>query len=569
MPELIFPIQGLSLQVPAGISLLDAARLAGIPIESPCNSEGTCGKCRVLVHEEDRASIHVVHGRHRLTEAEVAEGFVLGCLAHVHGDARIDVPLATQQKLSIVTDGKRRHTAINPWIGKRYDPDSDGTIVTAGGQTIGVEAGNTAASLFGLAVDLGTTTVVASLVDLDNGRQLGSASALNPQARHAQDILSRIKLSSTPEGMELLHGELMRELNRLIDELALSSGIGRSAIYEVVLSGNTAMLTIAAALSPASLGKYPFRVELPTPCSLPAIETGIRIAEYGRIWLPPVASAYIGADIVSGVLASDLSQAAGVTLFIDIGTNGEMVLSQDGRLSATSTAAGPAFEGMNISSGMRAASGAIERVALGDGNVDIQVIGDGTPVGLCGSGLLDAVAELARRGLLDRNGRFTKPGSEGFEAWRHHFDTIDGRTRFKISENVGITQQDIRQVQLAKAAIRAGIDMMLGAGGVAPEAVDRVFIAGSFGMHLRVSSLVGIGLLPESLANRVEFLGNTSMSGAVSFLLDRDLRDQALATVERMEVLELSREPDFEKVFLKSIAFPQPAATHNEIINEH
>jgi uncharacterized 2Fe-2S/4Fe-4S cluster protein (DUF4445 family) len=569
MPEVHFSSHGKRIQVPTGVTLLEAARMAGIAIESPCSSEGTCGKCKVIVHADDRAGILQEPGRHLLTAEEQATGVMLGCKAYIHGDARIEALQTMQTSLSIVTQGRCRKTGLKPWIEKQYAPDSGLTFVTAGGYLLTTETGDTTARLYGAAVDLGTTTLVVSLVDLNSGRELGSVSALNPQALHAQDILSRIKISSTADGLALLHDELLRELNRMIGELAASENIDRSSIYEAVYSGNTTMLTIAAGLSPASLGKSPYLVELQTAWPVPAADAGLKIAGKGSIWFPPVASAYVGADIISGVVAADLSRFRGIALFVDIGTNGEMVLARDGTLTATSTAAGPAFEGMNISAGMRASSGAIERVALENGNVDIQVISGTAPVGLCGSGLLDAVAELAREGIADRNGRLAKPGSEVFEAWKTCLDVVDGRVRFMLSENVGITQQDIRQVQLAKAAIRAGIDMMLDSCGVAPEEVDRVYIAGSFGMHLRVSSLVGLGLLPESLVDRVEFLGNTSMSGAVAFLVDRSLRSEAVSIVEGAVVLELSREPGFEKIFLKALAFPQLAEQQKERTHEH
>jgi uncharacterized 2Fe-2S/4Fe-4S cluster protein (DUF4445 family) len=568
MPEVYFSGHDKPLQVPAGTSILDAARRAGISIESPCNREGTCGKCRVIVHRDDRAAIRSEQGTHFLTAADEAAGFMLGCQAYIHGDVRVDVPGRANSTLSITTDGKCRNVSLKPWIEKKFDTSRNLTSVSAGDQLMETEPGDTTAECYGAAIDLGTTTLVVSLVDLNTGREAGTISALNSQALHAQDILSRIKIASTDEGLALLQGELVHEFDRMIDELSASAGIDRATIYEVILSGNTTMLTIAAGVSPSSIGKYPWHVELETGRSFPAGEFGLHIADKGTVWFPPIASAYVGADIISGAVAADLLRLKGLTLFVDIGTNGEMVLARDGKLTATSTAAGPAFEGMNISAGMRAASGAIERVFLGNGKVDFQVISGTMPIGLCGSGLIDAVAELAREGIADKNGRLAKPGSAVFEKWRHHLDVVDGRTKFRLAENVSLTQQDIRQVQLAKAAIRAGIDMMLISCAPDPEEVDRVFIAGSFGMHLQVSSLVTLGLLPESFADRVEFLGNTSSSGAVAFLLDRELRDEAASIVEDMAVLELSREPVFERIFLKALAFPQFAEQQKEHVDD-
>ena len=567
MVEVRFISHNRQIAVPEGTSLLDAARQSGVIIESPCNREGSCGKCKVFLYPDDLAHIRYERGVHSLTAEDEANGYILSCQVYLHGDVRVRVPEREQPMLAIVADGKCREVSLDPFVVKSYDPQSGTTRVTAGGHLLGTEIGDTAARHYGVAIDIGTTTLVVALLDLKSGKVLQSHSALNPQALHAQDVLSRIKLASTDEGLTLLHSELLNELNRMIGALAASAAIDRSMLYEAILSGNTTMLTLAAGISPSSLGKYPYLVELQTGCSMSAAALGLQIAEEGQVWFPPVASAYVGADITAGILAADLSRLKGITLFVDIGTNGEMVLAENGALTATSTAAGPAFEGMNISCGMRAVAGAIEKVVLNNVTVEIQTIAGREPVGLCGSGLMDAVAELSQEGVVDRNGRLAKPGSETFQTWQHHFDVAEGRARFRLADQVTLTQQDIRQVQLAKAAVRAGIDMMLLSCSLAPEQVDRVFIAGSFGAHLQVSSLITLGLLPDSFADRVEFLGNTSQSGAAAFLLNRQLRLDAASMVTEMKVLELSREPEFEKIFLHALAFPQCKTRQKESIH--
>ncbi|MCX6179681.1 MAG: ASKHA domain-containing protein [Chlorobiales bacterium] len=567
MVEVRFISHNKQITVPRGTSLLDAAHQSGVIIESPCNREGTCRKCKVFLYPEDLENVRYERGCHSLTAQDEANGYMLSCQVYIHGNVRVKVPERVQPMLAIVADGKCRQVSIDPFIVKSYDPERGTTCVTAGPHVLKTEIGDTTAQLYGVAIDIGTTTLVVALLDLRSGKVLHSNSALNPQALHAQDILSRIKLGSTDEGLTLLHSELLHELNRMIGALAASENIDRSMLYEAILSGNTTMLTMAASTSPASLGKYPYQVELQTGCSFSADKLGLQIAEQGKVWFPPVASAYVGADITSGIMAADLSRLKGITLFVDIGTNGEMVLAENGKLTATSTAAGPAFEGMNISCGMRAVAGAIEKVFLNKGTVEMQTISGAKPIGLCGSGLMDAVAELSREGVVDRNGRLAKPGSEIFQTWQHHFEIEQGRVRFKFTDKVTLTQQDIRQVQLAKAAVRAGIDLMLLSCSHIPEEVDRVFIAGSFGAHLQVSSLIALGLLPNSFADRVEFLGNTSQSGAVAFLLNRKLRLDTESMVTQMKVLELSREPEFEKIFLKALAFPQCRKQPEECIH--
>jgi uncharacterized 2Fe-2S/4Fe-4S cluster protein (DUF4445 family) len=408
-----------------------------------------------------------------------------------------------------------------------------------------------------VSVDIGTTTLVASLVDLETGGELAVASSLNPQALHGQDVLSRIKLGGTPEGLGQLHGDLIRELNALFQRNARRSGTAVTDIYEVVFSGNTTMLYLAVKESPVSLGKFPYTLTLRGATQVGAAGVGLQIAERGEIYLPPVISAYVGADIVSGFLATQLERQCGVTLFIDIGTNGEMALAVDGQLAATSTAAGPAFEGMNISCGMRAAKGAIELVELDDegGEVTIKTIADAPPAGLCGSGLIDAIGELAEHGIIDRNGRLIKDPAA---VWRESIISVGGKPAFRLSGEVYLSQKDIRHVQLAKSAVRAGVELMLKTRGVSAGQVDRVLIAGSFGYHLRTKSLLNLGLLPREFEGRIEFVGNTSKTGGAAFLLNQAARQEMAALTAKVEVVELANHPDFEKTFVRMMSFPQP-----------
>jgi uncharacterized 2Fe-2S/4Fe-4S cluster protein (DUF4445 family) len=429
------------------------------------------------------------------------------------------------------------------------------TTVEFGGATAFTELGDTRQSLYGLAVDIGTTTLVVSLVDLRDGRELAVASSLNPQTRHAQDVLSRIKLASKPDGLATLHGELIEELNRQIAAAAYEAGISAEHIYEAVFSGNTTMMHLATRTNPASLGKYPYTPALQGGNHLCAQDIGLAIASRGLIYLPPIMSAYVGGDITSGILSTSLAEQQGVVLFVDIGTNGEMVLAVNGELKATSTAAGPAFEGMNIACGMRASRGAVEMVSLSDAGVEIKTIGDAAPVGLCGSGLLDVVGELAAHGGVDKNGRFQTDRATGSKAWSDGWDAMDGKRVFRIAGPVYLLQKDVRQVQLAKAAIRSGIELLLKAHQLTAKDVDRVLIAGSFGFHLRTASLIHLGLLSPEFGDRVEFVGNTSKTGAQAFLLNRRWREQMQENVRRVTVVELANDPAFEKTFVQALSF--------------
>jgi uncharacterized 2Fe-2S/4Fe-4S cluster protein (DUF4445 family) len=541
------------VSVAAGTNLLEAAREAGVCIDAPCDGSGTCGKCRVKI--SGQGSSYREESHEHLTQAERVEGWVLACRSIVHGDLEVELDRDVDEELKILSDGHTMQVEVDSWITKTFDVFLGKTHVNAGDDLLATESGDTTQTQFGIAVDIGTTTIVLALIDLHDGREAAVASSLNPQAHHAQDVLSRIKLGSRLEGLKLLHGELAAELNRLLGIVAAEAHIAGTQVYEAVFSGNTTMLHLATRTDPASLGKYPYTPTLVCGKHVRASEIGFTIAPSGLVYLPPIMSAYVGADITSGILAAKLADQKGVTLFVDIGTNGEMVLSVNGELTATSTAAGPAFEGMNITCGMRASRGAIEFVSLAGEDVEIKTIANTEPVGLCGSGLLDIVGELAAYGGVDKNGRFQTNGALPNRLWKNRFSLLDGKPAFRIADSVYLLQKDVRQVQLAKAAVRAGIELMLRANDLTPAQVDRVLIAGSFGFHLRTVSLINLGLLPAEFADRVEFVGNTSKSGARAFLLNRRMREQMKKLVHEVRVLELANDPSFEKIFVRSISF--------------
>ncbi|MGB8933259.1 MAG: ASKHA domain-containing protein [Anaeromyxobacteraceae bacterium] len=558
MPRVEFLPAEVVVEVPEGTTLLEAARLARLRVEAPCNGAGTCGKCKATV--ADGLERLRLFPREVPSAEEVAERRILLCCAAVQGDVRVELSgAAATAGMQILASGAGVELPVDPWIRKRHDAAAGRTLVEAGGAVIAEEEGDTTARVLGVAVDVGTTTLVATLVDLLTGAELGATAALNPQATHAQDVLSRIQLGSRPEGLALLHGELMAELDRMIGELTAEARVARRRVYEVVLSGNTCMLHLAAGIDPKALGRHPYTPATRGGVHLGAEEVGLTIARAGLVWLPPIISGYVGADITAGILSTGLAQAAGVTLFVDVGTNGEMVLAVDGVLRATSTAAGPAFEGMNIAHGMRAAPGAVERFTIEDGEVRVETIGAKPPIGICGSGLLDAVGELAAHGVIDASGRFTRtpealpPGLAG------RLEPRDATKVFRIAGDVVLTQKDVRQVQLAKGAVRAGVDLLLRSAGLGPLDVDRALIAGSFGYHLRTRSLLDLGLFPAELDGRVTYVGNTSQTGARALLLNRGARSELTELAKRVTVVELANDPGFQKAFVAALAFPGSA----------
>jgi uncharacterized 2Fe-2S/4Fe-4S cluster protein (DUF4445 family) len=542
--------------VTKGTSILAAARQAGIVIEAPCNGAGHCLKCGVRVAHDDLEKI-IQNVEPLLTPEELASGIVLSCHATAREDVTIHVIENTETGLKIITGGLRGRVNIEPFVYKVYHELLKRTAVFGGDEILTSEEGDTTARHYGAVVDIGTTTLVVCLVDLKSGEELISLSVLNPQSLHGQDVLSRIKFAGDQGGLNVLHGVLVNELNRLIAEAANSAGISRSDIYEVIFSGNTCMLHLAIGVDPSPLGKYPYTPAITGGNHLDAVAYGIAVAEQGLIYLPPIVSSYVGADITAGIAAAQLGTLSGTTLFIDIGTNGEMVLARDGKLAATSTAAGPAFEGMNINCGMRAADGAIEYFSIErDGSIEIETIGSVLPVGICGSGLIDIVGELAANGIITASGRFIKPGSPDIHPLlSERLIKKEGEVVFLLAGNVYLSQKDVRQVQLAKGAIRAGIEFLLQQKDVAVGEVDRVLIAGSFGYHLREKSLLNLGLLPAEFRGKVNFVGNTSKSGGEMLLLNRSLRKEITELVKDVEIVDLTACKDFDRVFIETMKF--------------
>jgi uncharacterized 2Fe-2S/4Fe-4S cluster protein (DUF4445 family) len=555
MPIVTFAPSGVSAEIPAGGSLLDAARLARVRLQAPCNGTGTCGKCRVKLDEAGQGRARIVPNRNLPPEL-AAEGWALLCSTLALDDLEVTVPGSGERGLRILEDGVRLDLPVQPAITKRFDSGRRCTVVRSGDRVLGEEGGDSTTRLYGVAVDIGTTTLVAALLDLGTGARVGSVSALNPQVAHGQDVLSRVQIASQPEGLALLHGQLMAEIDRMIGLLAAEARVPRRRIYEVVAAGNTCMMHLAANVSPEPLGRFPYTPALEGNESRAAAPLGLHIAVCGEVFLPPLISGFVGADITVGILATGLAAAEEATLFVDIGTNGEMVLARDGRLQATSTAAGPAFEGMNIACGMRAARGAIERVTVGADDISVATIDDADAVGLCGSGLIDAVAAMVVSGVIDRSGRFTRDPGRLPPLIRARLRPLEGKTVFHLDAEVYLSQRDLRQVQLAKAAVRAGIDTMLARNGLAPAALGRVLVAGSFGYHLTTASLIDIGLFPAELEDRVSYVGNTARTGAEALLINADARAALERTTRAVESIELATDPKFADVFVASMAFP-------------
>ncbi|MGB5750654.1 MAG: ASKHA domain-containing protein [Desulfobacterales bacterium] len=537
-------------------SVLKALRRSGFEIEGPCNGQGICGKCRVRV-EHPEMVLETPH--RRISESDSREkGIRLACrlipqtdiILHLPDDFSVDARILEGEHLGGVDLEPAAVVSPNGPFKLQYAGEDKSAELTSWRPEYSPK---------GLAIDIGTTTLVMTLFCLQTGKQLSTASSLNPQTRFGHDVVSRIQMGSTQQGLVELAGVIRKELNKLISEICKNSNAAPDEILDVVIGGNTTMLELAAAINPEPLGHLPFRVDIKGGAPHAVNRFDLDMNPAGKIYIPPIVHAFVGSDITAGVLACDCLEKKKPSLFVDIGTNGEMGLNSGDRFIVASTAAGPAFEGMGVSCGIRAVPGAVESVYYNGETIDFKTI-DGRPArGICGSGIIDTVAALLRAGVVDSSGRMKKPAQadkvELLVAER--LQLIDGNPVFQIAEDIYFTQADIRQIQLAKGAIRTGIDMLLAEAGVAPEDLDEVILAGAFGHHLRPESLATLGLIPEQLSRKVRFAGNTSKTGCAMLLLNTSLRTYLEKKVQNMEHLPLAEKTSFQDLFIENLNFPQ------------
>lgn len=534
---------GVTVHVTPGTTILEAARQAGLRLEAPCDGRRRCGKCRVRVSGDvappDPEETGILAKAPNLGGRP--EDWRLACRARVTGSALVQLDLDSERVETVHSGSCRSYPLDPPALGRLGGtPRSDLPVP-------------------GIALDLGTTTMVAALVDLRTGRDLAVRSCLNPQAAFGGDVITRIT-HATRNGSEGLQREAARALGALAAGLCTETGLPAEAIHEVTVAGNTTMLHLLAGENPRSLAVAPYQPVFTAAREIPAASLGLDFAPGAVVTLIPSLSAFVGADILAGVAASGLHTLPYPALFIDIGTNGEIVASAHGRLVGTSCAAGPAFEGMNITHGCRAEIGAVSGFSLRcDGGVHVETIGGARAKGICGSGLVDIAAELVRWGVVLPNGRFAPPGQEPPE-FADRIGEHAGQRCFWITPEVCLTQRDVRQVQLAKGAIATGFTLLLERLELPVAEVRKVLVAGSFGAHLNPRSITGIGLVPPELGDRIQFVGNTAKEGAKLYLTSRAARADMEAIREGLQVEELSLHPDFQDRFVKALGFPAPAA---------
>jgi uncharacterized 2Fe-2S/4Fe-4S cluster protein (DUF4445 family) len=539
---MLFQPSGLRVSVPAGTDVSRAARQAGIFVGGVCGGAGTCGKCRVLV----------VKGRAR-REA-------LACALRPDGPVTIEVPADTANGAAqILADGI--YVQVEPRPNVRSIVEDGRSFLEVGGSRLPMRT--QLPRCLGAAFDLGTTTLVASLFDLSSGQRIAVASSLDPQVSLGEDVVSRINLSITDkEAPARLRALLMQEANRLIRQACDSARVPVGAVCDIVAVGNTFMHHSFIGLPVRTLAESPYSPATTRERELPASQLGLRTHRLGRAYVPPPVAGFLGSDAVAGALAAGLDRAKQPTLYIDLGTNGELLLAFDGRILGSTTAAGPAFEGAQIECGMRAAEGAISAVRLVEKaqrarrrahsyRLEIETIGGKPARGIAGSGLVDAVAALLEAGAVDRRGNMV----EG-----HPLVERDPGGKLvvlcKRPRRIHLSQHDIRSLQLAKAAVAAGTDVLLDNAGITGEEVDRVLLAGAFGNYLDRRSAMRIGLLPPVELAKVLGLGNAASTGAGMMLVSVDERKRALELGKRIEYIELAGNDRFRELFVDCLAFP-------------
>lgn len=418
---------------------------------------------------------------------------------------------------------------------------------------------------FGVACDIGTTTVAAYLLDLRTGRRVATSALFNPQTRHGADVISRIEYGSTDQGLQELQRLIVSCLQDLIADLCAQAGADCGAIHEVCVVGNTTMNHLFLGLPVSPLGQAPYAAFSLDAHDVPAADLGLAIHPSGRIHAVENIAGFVGADTTAVAVAVDIGQADQATLVLDIGTNGELLLAAGGRVYAASCAAGPAFEGARITQGSRAVTGAIDHVEMGSTDIAIGVIGSGGPLTICGSGLIDAVAVLLDLGLVDTTGRLVDrarmpAGLAGSVAAR--VLDISGQPAVCLAWDrhgrqplVALTQADIRETQLAKAAIRAGIELLLAGVGLRAADIGQVLLAGAFGTTVRAAGAVRIGLLPDVPLGRVRSIGNAACAGAERILLNKGCRAKAGQLARSIQYVEIARDPAFGDAFASAMTF--------------
>ena len=624
-----FEPSGLKAQVPSGTVLLEAAHKAGIYLTSICGGDGYCGKCKVVIDQSEQLQTRPTA---LLTPDEIRENVVLACQTKVLSDMTITVPKSHSLETSQIlmdTDARRfselagevraglfkydplvwkifvemptptvdDHTADHERLYLAVREQIDAPIMQTGfrilqklsrllqsshykvtatigrrGETtevIEVEAGNHCKRNFAVAVDLGTTTVVAHLIDLTNASTVDTEATYNSQINFGEDYIRRIIYAEENDAFDEMQNRIVNDVNNLIVTLASRKKVDLQDITTVICAGNTAMVHFLLNLDPTRIRREPYIASASFVPPIRAAEAGIQINKRGLLYCLPSVAAYVGSDIVAGVLTTRIFTKKDISLFADIGTNGEVVLGNRDWLVCASSSAGPAFEGSGVKHGMRAGAGAIEKLAiLDDGSVEFKTIGHSRPVGICGSGLLDTLAELFTNGIIDRTGRFNPAINCGAKhstsrsTWGSRLTEGDEGRQFQLvpagnnHQEILITQADIDNLVRSKAGVFAAIRVLMESTQTKPEDLDAIYLAGGFGNFLNVRQAVTVGMLPDVPLEKIQFVGNTSIAGAKTVLLSRKALEAAEKIAKSMTYFDLMSHSGYMDEFIRANFLP-------------
>ncbi len=595
-------------QVPKGTTVMEAAQGMGVEISTICGGKKACGKCRVLTNPSDGGMSPITEEERKiLSQDELGRGVRLACAVRIMGDTTVIVPESSRRgRQRLQTDGIDTPVDLDPMIKKITlklikptinSQKSDEAIlmsalkehhgiknptltleaarklpaaVREGGWTvtvtlhnrshiIDIEAGATTHNAKGLAVDIGTTKMACYLLDLHDGRLLSVASMMNPQISYGEDILTRVMhIVNNPTGQRELHECVIEGINQMIDDACSKAGAHRRDIYEMTVAGNSVMNHLFLDIPPTYLASSPYTPAISSPLNLNANELGININPTGRIHTMPLIAGFIGSDCVAAILATGIHASQDNALLIDVGTNTEIVVAKGKEMVACSCASGPAFEGAHIKHGMRASSGAIERAWINDDTTKAEylTVDDDKPRGICGSGLIDLMAELLKAGVINPTGRMltTDPnvrrGPDGLE-----YVVVESDAS-ALREDIVLTQKDVRELQKAKAAVYTGASILMKRMEIKTEDVERIYLSGAFGNYLDPENMMTVGMLPEFSLKKIVGVGNAAGTGTRMALLSGKERRRAEEISKNVRYHELAADPLFTEEYMKSLNMP-------------
>ncbi|MBS7636582.1 DUF4445 domain-containing protein [Candidatus Bathyarchaeota archaeon] len=606
----LFEPEGRKIEVESEISIFEVARMAGVGIRFECGGKGICGKCKVIVLDKKSVSKLTENEKRHLFPEEIESGYRLACQALLKNDTTIMIPEESRiLRAKIQVFGLERPVPLKVLVGKFHiklakptlhdvRPDFERILNALRVQTgicelnidyevlkflpeilrranwdvtitlwnqqkiIAIEEGDTSDRIFGVAIDIGTSKIVGCLVDLKSGKTVSTGFIENPQILYGEDIISRINFAANEKkGLETLQRVVLDGVNHVISYICAQANVDAENVYEVTVVGNTAMHHLFLGVNPKYTAFSPFTPAIKSPVNVKAGDLGVKICKSGNVHVLPVIAGFVGADAVADVLASGIHMQKEISLLLDIGANTEIFVGNSEDILSCSCASGPAFEGAHIRHGMKAVTGAIEKLSINsasDYEVEYKTIGDAAPLGICGSAIIDAVAEMLKCGIINRKGRFN------LNVKTPRLRIVDGNPEFVLvwrgesgtGRDIVITQRDLSEVQLAKAAIFAGCSILMKRKNVKVNDIDQLLIAGSFGSYINPENAKLIGLVPDVPVEKVKFVGNTALAGARMALISAEARETADNLSKSIRYLELASDPDFQLEFAMATFLP-------------